>query len=271
MHKDYYVYALIDKNFVIRYFGEGRLGRVGHVHGRTDAYKEIIKEGGETIILYDDLSKLEARSKELELISKYSGGTNPNISLINKSNPTVVVNDLPFEIADEYFELSSQSPSGLVWKKKVAKTVIIGKQAGTKDTGGYYRVQVLGKRYVVHRIVWVLYNKQNLSYEFVINHIDSNTGNNKPSNLEKVTQQVNSMKKIKTLKTKRFNCDTNGISRCEQINPELFRYRATVVDPSGKLISKSFSARKYGDELAHNLALAWRKEKLLEFYGLGFD
>ena len=264
--KQHCVYALIDKFGVVRDIGEGTISRSRKISGRTKQFQDIYEDNGDILILYDKLNKKEARNMEYSLLARYKNFGIKGFNLINKTITSLIVNDLSYEDCYKYFELSDNSASGIVWKNKISKVTIKGKIAGSLDGRGYYRVQLLGKRYCVHRIVWILYNKQNLDEYSVVDHLDSNPSNNNPANLNKTTQQLNSLKAVRVPKINRFHHKTTGISRTVQMGGKLYRYRVSVVSPCGKVISKSFSIKKYGEELALHLAEKWRKDRLYEFY-----
>lgn len=82
------------------------------------------------------------------------------------------------------FTIDPSSPSGLSRK---------GKVAGSLKKNGYYEVKFMKKMYMVHRIIYSLYN--NISLESmkgkVIDHIDGNSLNNAPENLRLVTVRQN--------------------------------------------------------------------------------
>jgi len=262
--QNYYVYVLIDINGDIRYVGEGTGTRSTKVSGRTVGYKRIVEDGGETLILYDNLTKVSARELEQYVIDSL---LSTNLLINKRLNNNSIVNDLPYEIANEYFEISDNSLSGIVWRKKVAKIVVVGRQAGNLDPSGYFRVQLFGTRYCIHRLVWSIYNKTNLDHTLVVNHIDSNPSNNNINNLEAITQKENSIKRVDNIKAKKYNMQ-RGIEKSYQNNSLIFRYKTSILGTDGKYISKSFSVKKYGEDLALELVTAWRKEKLFELYGV---
>lgn len=90
-----------------------------------------------------------------------------------------------------YFELAPELPSGLRWLKSPSRSHrrLKGRMAGTKTAKGYYRVWVLGKRFMSHQIVYALAN----SFELVadarkdrclsFDHIDRVKDNNHPLNI----------------------------------------------------------------------------------------
>lgn len=66
--------------------------------------------------------------------------------------------------------------------------------AGTKRDDGYYSVAINNKRYLVHRVVWVLFHYK-IDRTLVIDHIDRNPSNNFIDNLRLVTQGENNKNK----------------------------------------------------------------------------
>ena len=97
-----------------------------------------------------------------------------------------------------HFALDPTSPSGM-------------RSVGTRNTGwvdncGYYRISLLGKKYLCHRIVYCLSNGLSLSEVPLVDHIDRNRKNNDPSNLRQLTKTENN----------RNRDAAYGVSRCKQ-------------------------------------------------------
>lgn len=67
------------------------------------------------------------------------------------------------------------------------------KQIVTQGRGRklYYRVKVAGKLRMVHRLVASGAFGSQIPHELQVNHMDGDTGNNRPSNLEVVTHKEN--------------------------------------------------------------------------------
>lgn len=91
----------------------------------------------------------------------------------------------------EHFEISTDSPSGLIWKKKPSKysNKKIGAPAGTlqRDKRGlktyeYWVVQFKNQRYPASHIVWYLYGRT-IPQGMEIDHKDTNAKNNNIDNL----------------------------------------------------------------------------------------
>ena len=58
----------------------------------------------------------------------------------------------------------------------------------------YTQLGINKKSYYYHRIVWVIFNGMNIPHGLVVDHIDNNSHNNDPKNLQITTQQINNMK-----------------------------------------------------------------------------
>jgi hypothetical protein len=83
------------------------------------------------------------------------------------------------------------------WKFKPSKQYPfkIGDIAGTLNSNGYIRIQVLGSRYKAHRLAWLYvygYFPSNM-----IDHINRNPNDNRISNLREATSSQNQMNTIK--------------------------------------------------------------------------
>lgn len=123
--------------------------------------------------------------------------------------------ELPsLEYLNECFELSEESPSGLIWKPRPRKhfpvdriflkmnTMYAGKPAGRIATQRgkvvkYWRIQLNGTNYFLHRIVWAVRNNT-LNIPEDIDHKDNNGLNNKEDNLREATHGQNQANRGKT-------------------------------------------------------------------------
>lgn len=91
---------------------------------------------------------------------------------------------MDYEIAKSLFDYQN---GFLVWKKS-AGTIKAGKKVESVSNRGYVVVQVGGKRYLAHRIIWLLLNGQ---IPVMIDHIDGNKQNNLIENLREVNNTLN--------------------------------------------------------------------------------
>ena len=91
---------------------------------------------------------------------------------------------MDYEIAKSLFDYQD---GYLVWKKS-AGTIKAGNKVESVSNRGYVVVQVGGKRYLAHRIIWLLLNGQ---MPVMIDHIDGNKQNNLIENLREVDNTLN--------------------------------------------------------------------------------
>ena len=95
----------------------------------------------------------------------------------------------------DVLEVDSSSPSGLRWKVPINRGIKAGDPAGTRVKGKYWKVQVRGKRYQVHRLVLLLSGQPCPGPGFVPDHRDGDRHNNKLANLRWVTESINASRK----------------------------------------------------------------------------
>jgi hypothetical protein len=90
-------------------------------------------------------------------------------------------------IAEEYWQISENSPSGLIWIKSPAWGVKVGQIAGSLDKYGYWDVALKGITYKAHRLVYLLKHKKDPG-NLEIDHINGKTDN---ENLRTATRSQN--------------------------------------------------------------------------------
>ena len=94
---------------------------------------------------------------------------------------------LTLELINEYLLYDNQS--GNLYQNKKRPKIKIGALAGGLTKKGYRYIQLKGKKYPAHHIVWLL-ETGNLPKN-QIDHIDGDKENNKFSNLREVTNKQN--------------------------------------------------------------------------------
>jgi hypothetical protein len=72
----------------------------------------------------------------------------------------------------------------LYWKNSPAHSVRIGQKAGTLKPTGYYQIKIKEKKYLNHRLIFLMYHGY---LPKILDHIDGNRANNKIENLREVT------------------------------------------------------------------------------------
>jgi hypothetical protein len=259
---DHYVYLMEDKFGVVRYVGEGRNKRLTDLSGRTSEFISIYNDGGKTYKIRENLTKDDAINYEAEYLDLHLGNPSSSINLINKIKRRVS-RDLSYEAASNLFELDTLTGNLIRRSTGTCADRFVGVPAGYTNPKGYVIVSVKGLSYRAHRIVWVLYNKQNIPESSMVNHIDGNPSNNKPSNLEIVSAVVNCHKKVNYNLTKTGVLGVTLKTHRGEIDSLVCASYATP-DDGNKY--KYFSVKKYGRDEAIRLATVWRTSKLRQTY-----
>lgn len=189
VHKAAIDFILNGRNYtkgVIVYVGSGTNGRYTSKKNRSEDHLSVW-DFIEKEIIVQDLKSDEKFQKEEAIIALYwkSG------LLFNKRKNTHPINTIQYSDVCEYFEISEDVPSGLIWKKSIRGTRGIGEIAGNLGNFGYWRVCLKGRILMVSRIVWTLANKKDIPCEMCIDHIDNNPSNNSIKNLRCVTTSDN--------------------------------------------------------------------------------
>lgn len=97
-----------------------------------------------------------------------------------------------------HFRLDPESPSGIRSNGR--------NNTGWIDNCGYYRISLLGKKYLCHRIAYCLANQKTLEEVPLVDHKDRDRTNNKPDNLRELTKADNN----------RNRKAGTGVSYCKQ-------------------------------------------------------
>lgn len=251
----YYVYLhKIASTGEVFYVGKGQRSRLTSTDRRNTTWNAIVSEKEWFAEKYmDNLSSDEAATLEVKLIAELA----PVANFHKKDVRPRALNKADFESLYYYCE---NSKSGLRFKRDgLARSskgrFKAGDEAGTKLSTGYYSVQLNGKNYMAHRVVWVLLNGS-IGRE-IIDHKDKNRSNNKIENLRLVTHSING----KNSSIRSHNkTGYSGVSFTRKFNI----YSATWSTDNGEPQMKHFSATKYGKDLALALAVEYRHRKTLE-------
>jgi hypothetical protein len=181
-------------NDVCFYLGSGNEERPYKKTSRNPNWQKVTSETDYYVEhLAEDLSRDEAITLENWYLE------NPDISwqLVNVARASEN-NILKYDDICKYLDYCEDSITHLVWKIKYSNRALPGRKVGYPNPDGYYRVKLNDKKYLAHRLVWVLYNKTDLTSDLVIHHIDGNKSNNHPLNLKSVTQQTNAIERDKS-------------------------------------------------------------------------
>ena len=224
----------IDEKIV--YVGSGTIERVKTRKNRTkqhlDCWNNIKFK-----IVKDGLSKIDSFKLEQELLDKlWDSG-----DLFNKVKTVNTAKHISFNRVSELFVYDESSPTCLF--RVTGKNTFTGKVvAGTKTGLNYSRVYFDNKYYSVHRVVYCLCSKIDLSSDLVVDHIDGNNMNNKISNLRLVSHSEN-------MKNKIHKKSNTGI---QNIYDDAIRYRYIVsYSENYKPVRTCFIYRDGGSRAKH--------------------
>lgn len=253
------VYLHLDSSGLIRYVGSGTKDRPHNFNIRSKEWYNVFGNNPPTVVIVEDNLEYDD-AIYLENYLYYSCKD----SILNTTEPRPV-KDLNFDSLNEWFYIDVNSPSGLRVKKKHKNNArtnvgdVAGKLKGRKTGKVYWEVSALGKRFLAHRVVYLLLNGT-ISKHMVINHIDGNGLNNNPENLEQVTHSVNSIKKLTRNDNK---IGINGLTYCFYKNQEEAIMAKLKLNTLDKHYQQRFSYLVFGDkEEAMSSAIRWRKYML---------
>jgi len=248
---------------VVFYIGKGSGPRALRFSGRGSKYDECLSDSGGVQV--DKLAENLSEEDALELEHYYINNPPLDWKLVNKlSNSRTKIIDL--EDIRSKLQYDPASPSFLTWKINVPFSKCReGDIAGWHSSAdNYYRVQVNGKIFLAHRIVWFLFNDLQ-DENLVINHKDNDRTNNSIENLECVTKETNSLKNKSLNNNGLSSRNTSGHNNIREMQNGAL---ARVSVEKYKRISKFFSYNKYGKDEAWRLANEWYANKQQEVLSL---
>lgn len=162
----------------------------------------------------------------------------------------------------DYFYYDETSPSCLRWKGRMSRAgtslkYLDGKPAGGTNPNGYWIIRVFCVKTAIaaHRIIWEMFHGK-IEGGLFVDHIDRNRGNNKISNLRLVTNQQNTQNAKKRFTNKSGATGVHLWKRETKSGYNLY-WRAQAIY-NGKRISKIFSCKIYGYDLAFKMACEYR-------------
>lgn len=253
-----YVHARVNDG-IIFYVGKGTGPRAYRFTGRNAAYKkELETSGGVKVeILHDGLSEKDALKIEHNYINNPPEGWRLSNKLTNSRTKMI---DL--DLIRSKLQYDPSSPSFLSWKIDVPFSKSKkGDPAGWYSKhDNYYRVEINGKAFMAHRLVWLLFNDEQ-DENLVINHKDNDRTNNSIENLECVTKEVNCLKSKTLNKNGLSKNNTSGYNNLHEMQEGVM---ARVSVEKYNRIAKYFSYNKYGKDEAWRLASEWYEEKQKE-------
>lgn len=263
MKNDYYVY--FHRNSItneIFYVGKGRANRCNTTKGRSSIWMNYLQTNSCDFVvekIKENLTDLEAKKLEKHYIASLE-------NLVNVKKDNEWNSDLLN--VSKYFKYSLESPTFLVWKTPIKYgKKRAGDVAGSFDKG-YVKITLNYKQYLAHRIIWVMFNNTEIPEGMVINHKDCNPSNNAIENLECVSFAENNRSKAVHISDSTLSSNSSGINGVylSKSNPQgnggctYYNWTAIVYE-NEKPANRSFSILKYGENLAKEMAIAWRKAK----------
>lgn len=232
------------------YIGSGvQNKREKHFNDRSKTWHKIKDTFGVIVEIFkSNLDKNSARSLEEELINSRKYPDIINTRKVLKSYSPLLKSEF-----EEFVYYDETSPTCLRWKKITGPRVKVDDPVGsnifTKD--GIARsitAKINGRNTTVSRIIWALFNEE-VPEDMVIDHIDNNPHNNKILNLRCVSIADNS-------RNRQRNREANSEFVC--VYKRSTDYYVSVC-LNGNTLATSFAFSKYGEELALQKAISWRK------------
>ena len=252
-----YVYLHKTLSGVVFYVGKGTGDRKDSINGRTAAWKLVADKGFTVEVYKDSLSEIYAILLEDSLIEKPFVGW----KLVNKQRSDIKIDYSKYDWND-IFIYDESSPSCLRWKHGNGQQNRY--KRGEGDVAGYvnsngnykrYKGGYKGIEYMTHRIIYQMFNG-NICNSKVVNHIDTNSLNNKISNLELVTTAENNRKTEKQV----YLFDDVGVRETDYKGSlSAHVYYSNV---NGKKCHKKFNYATYGKDTAWFLARKYRTDMI---------
>lgn len=175
------------------------------------------------------------------------------------------IKHIKFEEFSKYFYIDGSSKTWL--KRKISNSA---KYKADTDVGflhhtGYYDVKLFNKTYRAHRIVYCLSNHADLDQTFQVDHIDGDKLNNNPLNLRLVTNEINGRNQ------KLRNTNSTGVTGVTRMSNGYGNdYFVARWQEDGIEKCKYFSIDQHGEQVAFDLAVAYRNSTLIRLNEAGY-
>jgi heme/copper-type cytochrome/quinol oxidase subunit 3 len=243
------------------YLSQGTYSRASTKRRYKD-WKAVAEQAGG--FTHEYIEKRLTKDEAVNLENKYLNEPPKHWNLINKHTCIKESRELTREMFFEIVEYNESSPTGLVWKNDRGTKNKAGKKAGCR-TDDYYRIEISGISYSCHRIIYALIHGK-CSRDMTINHINTNSLDNRIGNLEEVTQSLNNKRKSTTGR------NAKGVGWEEEIKKGKHGNVSTTYavcywrDNNGNKRRKRFSVSRLGLMVAYKLATEHRTKMVISLY-----
>lgn len=168
-----------------------------------------------------------------------------------------------------FVEIHPESPSGIRYVGTVKPWGYRQplKSCGADDSLSGWRLSVNGTRYMVHRIIMLLLDRDLTPYE-VVDHLDGNPFNNSIENLRITDSRTNNQNVKKSI---RNTSGHTGVFPWKNNKGVVTAYVVTWRNVDKKPKRKFFAFSKYTEEGALELAVEFRKQKIQELIQQGMS
>jgi hypothetical protein len=263
----YYVYGHHLQCGKLFYVGKGCGKRHSNKYQRPKVWNDFVKgKVWYSSILFDNLSNSASLAKELLVITELKD------QLINIKTANISVCESDLKLAFKYDPTSS---TGLRWitnrysgRNMSHVSAKIGDEAGSKSTRGYPHIvcSINSQLFTASRVIWLLEYGFYPDNNYVIDHLNGDSLDNRLENLSLCSQNMNT--KNKKIRSDNVTGKT-GISFKIDKGRDYCNSSCTI---NGKIKVKTYSISKHGLLPAFQLACIWRKEQiaLLNEQGAGY-
>ena len=133
-----------------------------------------------------------------------------------------------------------------------------GDAVGGLTRSGYYRLNVNGRNFLCHRIIWEIHFGK-VESGTVLDHVNGVRSDNRIANLRCIDNKVNC--RNGGMRSTNKSTATGVSFRCHETTS---RWVAQYMTLCGKVRSRSFAVNKYGNEGAFRLACEYRARMITE-------